>query len=92
MSGSFLNTPAPESNTLPGLSTPQLNGSAPSSSRQPLSSISTSGKKTTAFDIAHEIERELAKATQLLDKNDKEINTKIDDTLRRVAALQGKGK
>lgn len=91
MSGSVLETPAPEANSLPGLSTPHLNGSASNATRQDPNSSSTE-KKTTAFDIAHDIERELAKATELLDKNEKEMNAKIDATLRRVSALQLKDK
>ncbi|KAI5963980.1 sap145 [Candida margitis] len=82
MSRSPSETPAPEANTLPGLSTPNLNSSASNAPRN-TTNASTTEKKTTAFDIAHDIERELAKATELLDQNDKEISAKIDSTLKK---------
>jgi len=81
----------PETSSLQGLSTPKLNGTTSNKSRnEPNTSIIE--KKPTSFDIAHEIERELARATELLDKNDKEIGVKIDSALKRVSALKQRNK
>ncbi|KAI5957846.1 hypothetical protein KGF57_003113 [Candida theae] len=93
MSTNSQETPAQESNSLQGLSTPNLNGSASNETRQNLMiSMTATEKKSTAFDVAHEIERELAKAAKILEKNEREITSRIDATLARVSALQSKGK
>ncbi|RLV90540.1 Pre-mRNA-splicing factor [Spathaspora sp. JA1] len=76
MSESSLETPPPE----PGLSTPHLNSHEKMTTVEPDQTITSipEEKQPSVFDIAQGIEEELKKASQLLEKTDKEMNERID--------------
>ncbi|KAI5957276.1 hypothetical protein KGF54_000204 [Candida jiufengensis] len=81
--------PAQTESVVPGLSTPHLNNSE-SNPEQDIANTSTTEKKPTIFDITHDIEQQLNKSLESLEKNQKEMNDKIDSIMQKVTNLQQK--
>ncbi|KAK6198539.1 uncharacterized protein RJT21DRAFT_141295 [Scheffersomyces amazonensis] len=95
------NTSSSSSETTIGLSTPHLNegenvslSTVPSSSSgQNLNIDETDGsinvsKITSVFDIAQTMQEKLGNVVQLLDKQDSEINDRIDKLLKQITKLE----
>ncbi|EGW33734.1 uncharacterized protein SPAPADRAFT_59097 [Spathaspora passalidarum NRRL Y-27907] len=81
-SESSFETPPPE----PALSTPHLKAHDDFNTidaDQTLSSIAEK-KQPSVFDIAQDMQEQLKKASEFLDKNDKEMNERIDGLLKTI--------
>ncbi|KAI5959262.1 uncharacterized protein KGF55_005412 [Candida pseudojiufengensis] len=80
-------TQPPVESVVPGLSTPHLNNAEANPELDP-SNTSTTEKKPTIFDITHEIEQQLNNSLDSLEKNQKEMNHKIDSIMQTITNLQ----
>ncbi|CAX40475.1 conserved hypothetical protein [Candida dubliniensis CD36] len=94
---------AADPSTVPALSTANMNTSGNASANSSLTKESgdttiggsgdiptTSDKKQSVFDIAENIEKDLNKMLEQLDRTDAEINKRIDAALKKVTSLYDK--
>ncbi|ODV79605.1 uncharacterized protein CANTADRAFT_77961 [Suhomyces tanzawaensis NRRL Y-17324] len=75
--------------TVPGLTTPQLNGGEITAEAKTASTVETkTEQKVSVMDIALSLENSLKEALDMVDKNDKEVNDKLELLNKRLLSIE----